>query len=120
MINIQQEVINGNINPYNLLDYWKEHGLCKEDIESLGFVFTGKAVDDWYKLDKSVRLDSGHWFIKFKLQHDRSNSFTTSDDFKYNIKIIAEYAGGEDTLFEGVIKNKSELQCLLKQLGILN
>lgn len=93
--------------------------LDKEDIESLGFKFTGKAVDDWFELEKKVRLSSGHWFNKFRLQHDRDNSFKTEiKDHNYNIKIYGIGVDLEDVLFEGVIKNKSELKCLLKQLGI--
>jgi hypothetical protein len=92
--------------------------LDKEDIEELGFIFSGKAVDDWYTLDKKLRLSSGHWFSKFKLQHDYTNSFPIEDDHKYNVKIYGDCDGQEDVLFEGIIKNKSELKKLLKQLGI--
>jgi hypothetical protein len=30
--------------------------LDQSDIESLGFIFSSKAVDDWYTLNKSIRL----------------------------------------------------------------
>lgn len=92
--------------------------LDKEDIESSGFKYSGKAVDDWYVLEKNLRLSSGHFFHEFKIQHDRKNSFINEEDHCYNIKIYAFGAGIEDVLFEGIIRNKSELVKLLKQLGI--
>lgn len=93
--------------------------LDRQDIEELGFIFSGKSVDDWYKKEYSLRLESGHWFNSFRLQHDRNNTFQTVQDHCYNIKIYGCIAGcDDDVLFEGIIKNKSELKELLEKLGI--
>lgn len=93
--------------------------LDRQDIEELGFTFSSKSVDDWYKKDTSLRLESGHWINSFRLQHDRNNTFQTAEDHCYNIKIYACIAGcDDDVLFEGIIKNKSELKELLEKLGI--
>lgn len=99
-------------------ELYKIKYLDREDIESFGFKFKSKLIDDWYRLDTSIRIYSGYYFTGFKLIHDRENSFKDESDHKYNIKILAEYNGGEDVLFEGIIKNKSEFKKLLIQLGI--
>jgi len=97
--------------------------LDKEDIESLGFELTGKSVCNWYKLDRTVRLFSGHRFVSFIIQHDyQRNELINGEDQFSNIKIYANESGmGEDnpnTLFEGTIKNKSELKDILTKIGL--
>jgi len=75
--------------------------LYKEDIESLGFEET---IDDtegntWYKKDR-IKL----CFV---------------EGLNFNIEICDNYASKlNDTIFKGIVKNKSELKKLLKQLGI--
>ena len=94
--------------------------LDREDIESLGWCNYKKSIWDWYEIEKQFRLSSGHWGSKFILSHDRTNEFTTitDDDICHNILIKADIGGNIDTLFEGTVKNKSELKKLMKQLGI--
>ena len=88
--------------------------LDQEDIESLGFNDFKHAASDWYKLEKRVPdgfASSGYWNC-FRLCH-------FADENK--IKIMAyEYSFNEKetTLFQGTIKNKSELKKLMFQLGI--
>lgn len=116
MTNIQQEVINGNINPYNLLDLWNEKTLDQSDIESLGWAFKStNKMRTWY-------TGSDNWFNNTIPTGDSGRywNFELLHDIKYNgIIIKAETNYGEtDTFFEGTIKNKSELKVLMKQLGI--
>ena len=94
--------------------------LDREDIESLGWTNYKKSVWDYYEIEKQFRLSSGHWGSKWMLQHDRANEFITieDNDIGFNVIIKASISGNEDTLFEGTIKNKSELLRLMKQLGI--
>lgn len=101
MKNIQQEVINGNINPYELLDFWNEKSLDKEDIESLGW--KGQESNSVYFTKDNYRLV--HWI--------------TSDG--RDINIFEKYDGGtqeECLIRKAKVKNKSELIKLLKQLEI--
>jgi hypothetical protein len=109
MKNIQQEVINGNINPYELLDFWNEKPLDKEDIESLGFIVSsdyGAGIEfkfqDRYKLVKVKH--EGLTYSKNEIRIFENNSIF-GEDYR-------------ERLFIGNIKNKSELIKLLKQLGI--
>ena len=82
--------------------------LDREDIESLEFLFTGKAVCDWYEKEGSFEI--GNWTsYKVQLLHDVKNNW---------VKVIALDCGEEVEIFQGTIKNKSELKKLLKQLGI--
>lgn len=97
MKNIQQEVINGNINPYKLLDFWNENPLDKEDIESLGWK-PHKEIQHYYK--------------------SPCNNFVLR--IKYEglcIYIYDEYTV-DKLIFEGTVKNKSELRKLFKILNI--
>lgn len=82
--------------------------LDKEDIESLGFEYTSKSIDIWFK--KEGDFDMGSWTayectLHYGL-HDNRLHITVTD------------AGEETTIFKGIIKNKSTLKVLLKQLGI--
>lgn len=85
--------------------------LDKEDIESLGWEFTGKTIDIWFKKEGIFHaISGGHKFTEYKLHYG------LHDHCLY----INAYFGGTDEgrLFEGIIKNKSELKRLMKQLGI--
>jgi hypothetical protein len=94
--------------------------LDKEDIESLGWGNYRKSVMDWYEIKKDFRLRSGNHGDKWMLLHDRTNEFKTIDDgdICYNLTIKANIDCQEDTMFEGIIKNKSELKKLMIQLNI--
>ena len=82
--------------------------LDSEDIESLGFVFTGESIDKWFKLEGS--FDIGSWTSYKIVLH-----FNESDN---SVFIYADDRGSEEVLFNGILKNKSELARLLKQLNI--
>ena len=94
MKNIQQEVINGNINPYELLDFWNENPLNKEDIESLGFKFK---TDLYIKNNLTLQVHKDSITIKYY------------DNFNNDSRTLVEQIN---------IKNKSEFITLLKQLRI--
>jgi hypothetical protein len=82
--------------------------LDQEDIESLGFKFTGKAIDIWF--EKEGNFNIGSWTsYKIKMQYGLHDN---------RLKINAVDALDEHCLFQGTIKNKSELVKLLKQLGL--
>lgn len=101
MKSIQQEVIDGNINPYDLLDLWKENSLSKDDIESLGFVqskFDGVLVFN----KNSIGID---W-----MPDCPSIVIITDTDLCGTVPT--------KRLFYGFINNKYEFKVLLKQLGI--
>lgn len=85
--------------------------LDKEDVESLGWVYIGRAVDLWFNKVGMFDSASGtHRFTEYKLH------FGTHDQV---LKINAYFANeDEGCLFEGIIRNKSELRKLMKQLKI--
>lgn len=88
--------------------------LDQEDIESLGFGNKKRAALDWYQLEKRIEdnYNSYGYWRNFHLVHG---------DDKNTVNILAYEYGFNDspnTLFQGIIKNKSELKRLLKQLGI--
>lgn len=112
-----------NLNPLNiskLIDKKEVRVkyLDREDIKSLGWEHVGHTLSDFFKLEKSVRLGSGHWFHEFRIIFDYNNKYTQLEDHFWNIKIEGIFGGDSDILFEGVIKNKSELKRVLKQCGI--
>ena len=94
MKNIQQEVINGNINPYELLDFWNENPLNKEDIESLGWKFN---TDLYIRNNLTLQVHKDSITIKYY------------DNFNNDSRTLVEQIN---------IKNKSEFITLLKQLRI--
>ena len=69
--------------------------LDQEDIESLGFI-KDKTIDNYWKLNNIV--------LRIK-------------NFKISIYVYDDYTV-DKLIFEGIIKNKSELIKLLKQLNI--
>jgi hypothetical protein len=87
--------------------------LDREDIEDLGWGNYKKAVDAWYEFipEFSVQL--------FNISY-RAFGLTHGSDGRVRI-IGYEYsaeASDEEVLFCGLIKNKSELKKVLKQIGI--
>ena len=95
MINIQQEVIDGNINPYELLALYNSKELTRQDIESLGFVLN----------QNSGIFRKGIWSIGGVLlgyQNDRTVTINKEHDCR----------------FYGTIENKSELVRVLKMIGV--
>lgn len=106
MKNIQQEVINGNINPYDLLDLWIEKPLCRSDIESLGWKL--KVSEGYDQFELIYNPGEGDDQI-FKFQFREANGF-------YYPHIIVKNG---NFIFKGYIKNRSELKRLMKQLQII-
>jgi hypothetical protein len=84
--------------------------LDREDIESLGWKHTGRSIDDWFKWEEPVRLESGHR-IKFTMHYGYHDQKLT---------INGDESGTNTCFFEGYIKNKSEFKKLMKQLTINN
>jgi hypothetical protein len=82
--------------------------LDREDIESLGWLHTGKWIDDWFKWEQPVRLESGHR-VKFIMHYGYH-------DHKLTIK--GDDGGSETCFFEGYVNNKSEFKKVMKQLTI--
>jgi hypothetical protein len=91
--------------------------LDREDIESFGFTDYKKAVCAWYKLEgkwEDSFCTYGYW-TKLRLLH-------CARENESGIKIMAyehSFSEEETILFQGQIKNKSELKRLLKQLKII-
>ena len=84
--------------------------LDSEDLKELGFELYPTLYTSVYKKDDI--LISISWNIK-KIQISRI-VMTQSDDFECSY----EFSRREEKIFLGIIKNKSELQKLLKQLEI--
>lgn len=95
MKNIQQEVIDGKLNPYDLLDLWNEPELDREDIESLGWE-KNRLNDRYYN-----PVTKMHMILQVR-----------------RVAIFEQDQFGDNPRFDGVINNKSELKRILKQLGI--
>jgi len=85
--------------------------LDASDIEELGFTFTGKSIDIWFK--KNVSETPGG---RNKLTHVTLHYNLQDHELKIDCYFGEEHEG---CLFEGFIKNKSELKVLLKQLNTL-
>lgn len=101
MINIQQEVINGNINPYELLDLWNEKPLDQSDIESLGW------ESDQYVPERNICLNfkkPNDWYLNYWF--GQTPYIEISRD-------------GYDTGCALNVKNKSQLKFIMTCLGIL-
>ncbi len=90
--------------------------LDKDDIESLGFSFEStNKIRNWYKGPEE-------WFNETipGSPSGRYWGFTLIHDPEFNVCIIESMTNSGETerFFEGIIKNKSELKKLLKQLGV--
>ena len=84
--------------------------LDKEDIESLGFKYKGKAIDLFFNKEGLSLRDDGYHINNIKLQYGLHDK---------RLKIIFCFISGEEnTMFEGIINNKSEFKRLMKQLKI--
>lgn len=113
-----------NIIEYDFIDtfwkYYKENCsddyrvkyLDKEDIENLGFESIGSA---WYNLEE-VSGELGYWcYVRMRF----FNGDCLIRAYRYDPKTIVTFDKDEtQILFDGVIKNKSELKKLMKQLKI--
>lgn len=82
----------------------------KEDIESLGFKYTGRSIDIWFEKREGINRDIiGFYPTKIVLHYGLHDSKLT---------IFADDCGDEYTLFRGIIKSKEEAEVLLKQIGV--
>lgn len=81
--------------------------LDQEDIESLGFKYTGKAIDLWF-------IAKGEFKIGTWTSYELSMNYGIHD-CRCHIKALDR--GDDVTLFQGIVKNKSELKKVLKQIG---
>jgi hypothetical protein len=91
---------NGYINLKRIIEEERksEHCLNKEDIESLGFV-TDPSGERYFELnDYQLNLDI----------HP-----------VYNVTIFTDKYGDSRIVFQGTIKNKSELKQVLKMIGVI-
>jgi len=102
MTNIQQEVINGNINPYELLDLWNEKPLDQSDIESLGWIKHAINNNCYY-----LELHKNTFGTIYMEYYDEQQT-----------KWCIESDRHGESIFIGTIKNKSELIKLMQQLNI--
>lgn len=87
--------------------------LDKEDIESLGFKYKEtNRIRYWYTSDCFFDMPNSpsHRCSKLTLIHDPEYS---------TISIEGVISSVEEKIFEGTIKNKSELKKLMKQLNII-
>lgn len=89
--------------------------LDQEDIESFRFKFTGRTIDDWYKLEGNFEIPmSNHRNMQIRLQHD----FRTHQ----GVRIVGyEFDENSDseTFYRGSCKNKSELKRILTQIKVI-
>lgn len=99
----------------NICDLYRVKYLDHEDIESFGFKFLGRTIDNWYKLEGNFEVPiSNHRNMQIRLQHD----FRTHQ----GVRIVGyEYDENSDseTLYRGSCKNKSELKKILIQIGVI-
>jgi hypothetical protein len=90
--------------------------LDKEDIESLGFTDYKHSAYDWYKFNKTIECPIANYnYCGARLLHDRSTSGIIIMGYEYQFELDEDK--NAVNLFRGIIKNKSELVKLLKQLG---
>lgn len=82
--------------------------LTKEQIESLGWIYTGKAIDIWFKKEGSFQI--GNWTsYKIVLHYGLQD---------HRLFIYADDTGTEHPLFEGECKSINELKLISKWLNI--
>ena len=90
--------------------------LDREDIESLGFTDYKHSAYDWYKFSKTIECPIANYnYCGARLLHDRSTSGIIIMGYEYQFELDEDK--NAVNLFRGIIKNKSELVKLLKQLG---
>ena len=90
------------------LENYKLKYLDSSDIEELGFTYKGKTIDVWF--EKEGNFDMGTW-TSYKCQlhyglHD-NRLFIDMIDMSDEIRV-----------FNGIVKNKSELKKVLNMLNI--
>ena len=99
------------------LQHWKHFQdyrvkyLDRQDIEECGWEYSSKTIDIWFKKEGMFHaISGGHKFTELKLHYGITD----------HCLFIDAYFGGdhEGRLFEGVIKNKSELKRVMKMLCI--
>lgn len=111
------DIYNGHISPKLYLSragisVTKKY-LDKQDIESLGFTNSRKSIDDWYDYIPEHKVQPFSLsYSAFKLTYGKEDRRLKIMGYEYDFK------SDEEVLFCGLIKNKSELKRLLKQLGI--
>lgn len=87
--------------------------LTKEDIESFGFVFATKSIDDWYYKEGEYETEqfNTNRFYKLQLQFSRKDEIC---------KICAiDTDNSEYILFNGKITSKPHLEFILNTLNII-
>ena len=90
--------------------------LSNEDIESLGFTDYKHSAYDWYKFSKAIECPIANYnYCGARLLYDRSTSGIIIMGYEYQFELDEDK--NAVNLFRGIIKNKSELVKLLKQLG---
>ena len=90
--------------------------LDREDIESLGFTDYKHSAYDWYKFSKAIECPIANYnYCGARLLYDRSTSGIIIMGYEYQFELDEDK--NAVNLFRGIIKNKSELVKLLKQLG---
>jgi hypothetical protein len=91
-------------------DTFRVKYLDKEDIESLGFKFAGGKLMQNYKDDFILKVDE---YKQYNLSYTYSNNVIRID-----AEDLVTFEATTNYLFQGTIKNISELKLLLKQLNI--
>lgn len=99
------------------LDNYRVKHLDREDIESFGFEKDNNSdeYDNFISNDSDVEIffDSGNILI---LDYQNTNSSIFRE---YELGNGAKYNGQKSALFNGVIKNKSELKRVLTQVRVI-
>lgn len=91
--------------------------LDKEDIESLGFENYKKDYNLWFR--KRIHKEHpGYIYITPTNFHGENSWWIETDTIVLNMDKSFSHNGIRSTIFNGTIKNLSELKVLLKQLGI--
>jgi len=93
--------------------------LDKEDIESLGFSIeteSSETKEFFYNFGKEdYTLEYFNWFVNGSTEPNIPFDYSTATEYR---KVKIKNKEGQFTVFNGTIKNKSELKILLKRLGI--
>jgi hypothetical protein len=111
VFNFSSTIFIEKYTPLNIKNVIRVKYLDQEDIESLGFKYTSKTVGLWFKKEGFFDTPGGrHRLTKYELIYFPNNNELHIEGFLGN--------DSEGKLFEGIIKNKSELKKLLKQLNI--
>jgi len=107
----------GDKIPKHLKEFLEEEPLSKQYIESLGWIYDNNAEpiparkDIPFELPLAfvfdTQMENGKCFILYKFSDG-----TVWIDYILN-------SGGEGYIFKGTIKNKSELQQIMKMVGII-